>query len=331
MRDTPSTRRDVLTAGVAATLGLAGCAGSDPSSNESSTEPETTSNATADTESTSPPGAVETVVSIPGERVPENLAFGPDGSLYFGITAGELWRLDTSRIDQSGLQLEDTTQRATVPGAIGVEVTAAETAYVAAATQDADGGIWEVSPAGEASQLVEMGGFPNDILADSDRDRLLVTESFGGTIEAVSMDGTRTTWLEDDRLSTEAFGANGITVDETGTVSVAVTRAGDAGRLLEVPIRDDGSAGDATVRIESEAIQGADGITAHDGDVYVAVNSQNRVVRIDETDTIETVADGEDGLVFPSDVLVAPDASALFICSFANQSPEDGAIHRMRL
>ena len=55
------TRRGMLVSSVAATFGLGGCIGSEPSADET---------------------LVETVVSIPGERVPENMAFGADGNLY---------------------------------------------------------------------------------------------------------------------------------------------------------------------------------------------------------------------------------------------------------
>jgi len=51
----------MLVSSVAATFGLGGCIGSEPSADET---------------------LVETVVSIPGERVPENMAFGADGNLY---------------------------------------------------------------------------------------------------------------------------------------------------------------------------------------------------------------------------------------------------------
>lgn len=308
MFDESLTRRGILAGGLGVTIGLAGCAGSGST--------------------TAPAGPVETVVSVPGDRVPENMAFDADGNLYFGITAGEVRRLPADRTGETGLTVEDTERVATLPGAIGVEVGPDGTVYVAVATGDDDAGVWAAPPDGEASQLTAIGGFPNDLLFDADRDRLLVTESNGGVVYAVGTDGTRETWLDDDRLATEGFGANGI-ARAGDTVFVAVTQAGEDGRLLEVPVGSDGGAGDPTTRIEGEAIVGADGIATRDGDVYVAANSQNRVVRVDAAGETETVADGDDGLMFPSDVLFAPDSDALFVCNFANQSPEDGAILRV--
>jgi sugar lactone lactonase YvrE len=300
----------MLASSVATTVGLAGCIGSEPSTDET---------------------IVETVVSISGERVPENMAFDADGNLYFGITAGEVRRLSADRTGETDLSIDDTEQVATLPGAVGVEVSPDGAIYVAVASQDESAGVWMVPPDGAASQLASISGFPNDILFDSNRDRMLVTESSGGVVYSIGTDGSRETWLDDGRLATESFGANGITRGSDGTVYIAVTRAGEMGRLIEVQIEPSGDPVEATTLVESEAIFGADGITAYNGDILVAANSQNRVVRVNSAAETETIADGDDGLVFPSDVLVGPDSEELFICNFANESPEDGGILRMRL
>ena len=300
----------MLASSVATTVGLAGCIGSEPSTDETN---------------------VETVVSISGERVPENMAFDADGNLYFGITAGEVRRLSADRTGETDLSIDDTEQVATLPGAVGVEVSPDGAIYVAVASQDESAGVWMVPPDGAASQLASISGFPNDILFDSNRDRMLVTESSGGVVYSIGTDGSRETWLDDGRLATESFGANGITRGSDGTVYIAVTRAGEMGRLIEVQIEPSGDPVEATTLVESEAIFGADGITAYNGDILVAANSQNRVVRVNSAAETETIADGDDGLVFPSDVLVGPGSEELFICNFANESPEDGGILRMRL
>lgn len=322
----PPSRRQVLASvGGLSIAGVAGCSGSDP--NSGSTPSEETPGSTEST----PAQSVETLVSIPGDPVPENLAYGPNNELYFGITAGELRRVTSDQLGATDLALADTEQVANLPGAIGVETAPDGTAYVAVASQDDAAGVWSVTADGTTDQLVNISGFPNDVLFDADRDRLLVTESQGGTVYAVTTDGTRSTWLDDPRLSTEGFGANGLTRDTDGSLYVAVTQtAAETGRLLEVPITADGTAGEPTVLYEGEAILGADGITARDGSVYVAANSQNRVVQVAPDGSTTTVADAADGLVFPSDVTFGTDQQreTLFICNFANQSPEDGAILR---
>ena len=342
--DTP-TRRRLLAAGATLVAGsFAGCSANDPGTTETETETSTatstesstaTETATATPTETGTPadGTVETLVSVPGERVPENMAFDAEGDFYFGITAGEVRRLGADRTNETGLTLEDTEQVATLPGAIGVETGPDGTVYVAVPGGEDGPGVWTVPTDGEPSRLVGIEGFPNDLIFDADRDRLLVTESQGGVVYAVGTDGSRTTWLDDDRLDTESFGANGIARDDAGDVYVAVTRAAnETGRLLRVSVTDEGSAGEAATFFDGDEIFGADGITVRDGDVYVAANSQNRVVRVTPEGETTVVADAEDGLVFPSDVLFGPDemADSLFVCNFANQSPEDGAILRTR-
>lgn len=336
------TRRRFLSTGAALALGgLAGCSrGGVPDTRTATTATDTatatpTSTATATETATGTPAGttVETLVSIPGDRVPENMAFDADGNLYFGITAGEVRRLSADRTGATGLSLDATEQVGTLPGAIGVETGPDGTVYVAVATDDDRSGVWTVPPDGEPSQLVGIDGFPNDVLFDTAHNRLLVTESMDGLVYSVGTDGSRTTWLDDDRLDTESFGANGIT-RAGGTVYVAVTRARNrTGRLLRVPVRPYGAAGEASLFVAGTELFGADGITARDGDIYVAANSQNRVVRVAPDGSTTAVATADDGLVFPSDVLFGPGemSDSLFICNFANQSPEDGAILRARI
>lgn len=292
---------------------------------------------------------VETVVELPSEeRVPENLAIDGDGTLYFGITAGEVWRLTADQTQQTGLTLEDCTRVATLPGsAIGVEVGPDGSVFVASQA-DAGTGVWRVPPDGSDPALfaaVPAGDqeqvFPNDVLYDEEHQRLLVTESFGGLVYEVSLDATdpetaASVWLDADALDTESFGANGLAFGPDGAVFVAVTRGTsddgeDVGRLVRVPVGDDGSAGDAETSLESPAIFGADGITTRNRTVYVAANSLNEVVRVTPGGQTTTIASGDDGLVFPSDVVFGTTArqrSDLFICNFANENPADGAILR---
>lgn len=337
MSEPTATRRTALATGAAALAALAGCSGTDegtPTGTGTTTSTETTTGRSTTTDEGTPDDAesgLETVVSIPGDPVPENLAFAADGDLLFGITAGEVRRLAADRLTESGLTLADTEQVATLPQAIGVETAPDGTVYVAVPADGEQSGVWEVPPGGEAQRLVGISGFPNDLLFDADRDRLLVTESNGGTVYAVTTDGTRSVWLDDDRLDTEGFGANGLTRDADGTVYVAATGTADGtGRLLDVPVASDGAAGAATMFHEGSGIVGADGITVRDGTVYVAANRQNRVVSVTPDGSVATVSD-DDRLSFPSDVLFgATDAmqDSLFVCNFANSAPSEAAIFR---
>lgn len=290
------------------------------------------------------PGGVETVVDIPGEPVPENFAIDRDGTLYFGITRGELRKLTAAQTQETGLSLDDTEQVATLPGsAIGVEFVPDDALYVASQADEGTG-VWRVPTDGGGPELfATVERFPNDVLHDPFHDRLLVTESFGGVVYEVPLDAddpaiAASVWTDDDRLATESFGANGLTFG-TGSVFIAVTRATndvgeDVGRLVQVPIGSGGDAGEATTYFESDAIYGADGITSFGPNLYVAANARNEVVRLNPGKNLTVIADGDDGLVFPSDVVLGRtrrQRGDLFVCNFANETPEEGAILRTRL
>ncbi|MFC7044450.1 SMP-30/gluconolactonase/LRE family protein [Halobacteriaceae archaeon GCM10025711] len=334
-------RTVVKLAGAALTLPVVGTAGAQ--------DDETTTETQPTDETTQARPAVETVVAIRDEdRVPENLAVDGDGTLYFGITAGEVWAVSAEQTQETGLTLDDIEQVATLPGsAIGVEVGPDGTLYVASQA-DAGTGVWRVPrdggdpglfaaiPAADGDQA-----FPNDVLYDADDDRLLVTESFAGRVYEVPLDASdpetaASVWVDADALDTESFGANGLALGPDGAVFVAVTRAAsdageDVGRLVRVPVAEDGSAGDATTYFEGPGIFGADGITTRDQDVYVAANSLNEVVVVTPDQETTTLASGDDGLVFPSDVAFGTtdqQQDDLFVCNFANENPTEGAILR---
>ncbi|SFR96585.1 hypothetical protein SAMN05216559_1651 [Halomicrobium zhouii] len=288
--------------------------------------------------------AVETVVEIPGDPVPENLAIARDGTLYFGLTRGEVRKITPEQTQATGLGLDDTERVARLPGsAVGVELVAGDALYVASQA-DAGDGVWRVPvDGGDPELFAAVGGFPNDVLHDPFHDRLLVTDSFGGAVYEIPLDAddpetAASLWSDDDRLATDSFGANGLTFGR-GAVYVAVTRgtndAGDdVGRVVRLPLTRGGDAGEASTYLESETIYGADGVTSFGPHLYLAANGRNEVVRIDPGRNVTVLADGDDGLVFPSDVVLGRtrrQRGDLFICNFANETPEEGAILRTRL
>ncbi|MFC6766073.1 hypothetical protein ACFQE6_14050 [Natrinema soli] len=183
---------------------------------------------------------------------------------------------------------------------------------------------------------------PNGIAYDRVRDRFLVTESFGGVVYEVPLDAddpenAASVWFEDDRLSTEMFGVNGLTITPDDDVFLAVTDdeidGEAAGRILRVPVEDDGSAGEGETFVEGPEVHGADGLAYHplDGDLYVAAILQSSVIRVSDDGESEPVATADDGLVFCSDVAfgtVPGQCNDLFICNFAPEQPEESAILR---
>lgn len=243
---------------------------------------------------------------------PENLAIDDEGHVYMTMNlSGEIRRLDVEDALATGLDIDDTALVATLPAGGGFTTGIAEAAgdlYVAlpAINNDANRGVWRVPPSGPAptSPFAHLpdSGLLNGVLYDVERSRLLVTDSILGRIWSVDLtDGSADTWSDDALLAPESFiGTNGITMDKRGAVFVAHL---DHGRVLRIPVGADGSAGAAEVVVEDPGLVGADGLTFHRGTtLYVAVNGQDRVVRITPSGRIQTVVDAGDGLDFPADV-----------------------------
>ncbi|MHC3439470.1 plastocyanin/azurin family copper-binding protein [Natrialbaceae archaeon A-gly3] len=330
-----------------------------------------------------PVDEVETVVAIPDDPTPENLAIDDEGALYFSIVDGEVRRLTPEQTLETGLMLEDVEQVGELPGeAFGVEVVPDGTLFVTLQAGE-ETGVWRVPPVDEVEPDddemmddemmddemmddemmddemmddeiedvpegepfaiigVEDEVFPNGIEYDEAYDRLLFTESFGGAVYEVPLDAddpdeAASVWFEDDRLDTETFGANGLNIVDD-YVYVAVTEdivdEDDAGRILRVPVEEDGEAGEGETFVEGPEVLGADGIEMGPEEyLYVAAIFQDAVVRVDPDGEVETVASAEDGLVFPSDVTFGTtdeQEGELFICNFAPEEPEESAILRL--
>jgi len=91
----------------------------------------------------------------------------------------------------------------------------------------------------------------------------------------------------------------------------------DKGTLVRIPIQPDGAAGTAALAAgpSCDELNGADGLAiAPDGSFVVAVNHQDKLVRIDRKGAITTIAAGAP-LDFPSSL--AFDGGTLYVENFA--------------
>ena len=431
-----------------------------------------------------PVEALETVVAMPGDPVPENLATDDDGGLYFSVNHGQVRRLEPEQTLNTDIDLEDVELTGELPGdAYGVEVGPDFAQYVAVHRDDQTG-LWRLPPVerpvepepdddeGEVDDAddgiegvgdvvigdeddeddengnpadeheaddevaddeendatvptdeemeaepfaiigVEDEVFPNGIELDAERERLLVTESFGGVVYEVPIDAddpdeAAEEWLQDDLLDTPGFGANGLAFGPDGDLFVAVTEdvededldndvengendeiddeeeygdeeeyddeeapeerpkepeeddevdddvdnnevdddvendveeeeideETDIGRIVRVPVEDDGTAGEPETYVEGVELFGADGIEFRPDteELYVAAIFIDEVLRVTADGEVETVLDAEDGLFMPSDVtfgVTEDQENAMFISNFAPEDPDEGAIFR---
>lgn len=193
-------------------------------------------------------------------------------------------------------------------------------------------GVWKVTPAGAVTLYADVPGhaFLNDLVFDHHGD-LYVTDSFAYLVWKVDQAGVATVWSADPLLQPAAtffpfpLGPNGLAFDEScHELTVANTCAG---RLVRIPVKRDGSAGTGRTWVESEELIGADGVTPGPrGELYVAANIQNQIVRVARSGELDVLASG--GLLSTPTAVAfgrGRDSDTLYICNngdfFAGADP----------
>lgn len=153
---------------------------------------------------------------------------------------------------------------------------------------------------------------------------LLVTDSAKGVVFKIDLKSKQVVpWAADplllgdaatppskcaDGFPTVPVGANGIT--SIGT-AVFVTNS-DSGKIIQIPINFDGTAGKATELVKSDAtscapLKGADGVAADEnGDLYLVGNTGNSFLRLPKGSTTpETLIENDVRLDFPTSVVIS--------------------------
>jgi len=165
-------------------------------------------------------------------------------------------------------------------------------------------GIYRIPAAGGQGTLFAKDSnmvFPNGLLFNA-AGTLFVTDSAAGAIYKIDPSGAVSTWVKSPLLlgdqnacggSGNGFdiGANGL-VAKDGAYYATNT---DKGSVVRFAIRADGTAGpaEATAGPDCAALSGADGlVTDGDGNLIIAVNRQNKIVRLTNNGTVDLVAGG---------------------------------------
>jgi hypothetical protein len=165
-------------------------------------------------------------------------------------------------------------------------------------------GIYRMSTAGGDASLFAKDPkmvFPNGLVFDS-AGALFVTDSAAGTIFKVARSGAVTPWAASALLAGDPaqcggsgnpfpIGANGLA--ERGGAFFATNT--DKGSIVRIAINPDGSAGAPAIAVgpDCAALAGADGVTVDPrGDLVVAVNRQDKVVRVTKAGGIDAVTTG---------------------------------------
>jgi sugar lactone lactonase YvrE len=248
-------------------------------------------------------------------EVPEGIAFDRNGHLLVGLAPrGEIRRIDSDGLQTSVASLPPPTGGA--PGLLGLATTASGDIYAALVTFDpATRGVYRIdSRTGATERLAGSGAicWPNAFAFDQ-RGNLYVTESTRvpcgadpaedmGAIWRIPPGGGAEPWVRDAALAGTGalglgvpIGANGIAFRPggggPGTLIVANT---EAGALLSVRIRPDGSPGAVEMLAQDPRIFPLDGIVMDvHGSIYAMVIGQNTIVKVSGDGTeFEVVAAG---------------------------------------
>ncbi len=172
--------------------------------------------------------------------------------------------------------------------------------------------------------------FPNGLAFD-EKGALFASDSGTGSVFRFDAKGHAERWASGALLLGDAkacdgagpgfaIGANGVVVEPEALYVVNLDQA----TLVRIPRAKDGSAGAAEIIAgpDCETLGGADGLArAPDGSFVVAVNRQNKLVRIDPSGNVRTLAHGAP-FDFPASVAYRGDT--LFATNFAFHNASAG-------
>ena len=269
--------------------------------------------------------SIETVVAfnpLAGE-FPEGVAVDKTGNVYVSLTEPVG---DVVKFAPDGSRSVLAHFAAASFGPLGLATSAARDVYVADATFDpSTAGIYRVTPDGTSTRLDGTGPmqFPNGVALDK-RGNVYATDSATGAVWRIPPGDSGEIWFQSPLLEgTGAFGlgvplgANGIAF-RNGRILVSNT---EGAKLVSIPVLPDGSAGSPTVVAEGPDLLGSDGIALGAlGDVFVAVNPQNMIVRVAADGSITTIATAADGLENPASLAFGAgrgDRRSMYVTNFA--------------
>ena len=263
---------------------------------------------------------VETVVSFDAAKgeLPEGLAITDRGVIYVGLApTGQIVKVaDDGSVSPV----------ATLPSGqgflVGLAVDGRNRLFAAVASfDDTTHGIWRVRSDGSAKRVIPLptDTFPNAIAFRGRR--MFVTDSFGGAVWRIRHGHARI-WAQDDILLGDTttdlpIGANGLAFFGR----YLYVSNSQKGRIVRIPVESGGRAGSPVLLTEDDAIFGADGISFDvRGNLYVAVNEQDKLVRIGPSGGMQTLATHADGLDFPATPIFGerpPHRTDLYLTNFA--------------
>lgn len=269
------------------------------------------------------PPEVKPVLEFDDEGTAEGVAVSETGDVFVGNAVSgnaEIWRAPKGDFDHAFLLAD-------LPGGdlIGMDVDRVGNLYaaVAAFLDPALHGLWRVKTDGTAHRVAALPPFfvslPNDVAIDP-RGNVYVSDSFDGKIWRLTPDGELSVWIEDDLLRAFfgefEFGVNGLVYHEWALYAAITLN----GRVIEVPIQPDGTAGTPEIFVQDDALIGIDGIEPDvQGNLYVTNNfaSTIQLIRADDLG-IKTIT-GE-GLSAPASLAFNKNHNVIYVANLSTSA-----------
>jgi sugar lactone lactonase YvrE len=245
---------------------------------------------------------------------PEGVAVGPDGSLFAGGEAGQIYRVGVGGAVDEIASTDGFIYGVVVDGS--GDVFACDFGKAAVMRVSATGEVATYSN-GTAGRPMRVPNFA----AFDDGGNLYVTDSgeWGdddGIVYRIAPGGATEVWTE----ATPRF-PNGCCLTAGGEALLVVESHGRA--VVRVPIEDDGSAGRPEPVVDLSGSQ-PDGIAlAEDGTMFVGCYRPDRIYRIPPGGAVEVFADDPDGVVLNQPANVAfsgPNLDRLVVSSLGGWS-----------
>lgn len=180
-------------------------------------------------------------------------------------------------------------------------------------------GVWRIGPddSVEKYATLPLVSLLNGITLDEKRN-VYVSDSNAGSIWKVSKKGEVTLWVQDDLLMTSfGFGINGVDYYRDA-IYASITLDG---RIVKVPINQDGSAGAPENYVQDDALFGVDdAILDRFGNLYAANVFTHSIIMVDNQLEVTTLIEDSDDVFKPAEISLGAmgDQFSIFFTNYEN-------------